>query len=91
MAMGFVMAALRNTTFLCGAIVVTAAVMMLGDLSELAAGPLILAPVDISHPLLILLVARYLHCVEGDADSRGLIKGVLCALVLMFSIMYVVI
>ena len=34
--MGFVITALSNTRFLCGAIVVTALAMMLWDLSEVA-------------------------------------------------------
>jgi len=87
--MRLAMAAFSNTSFLCGAIVVTAVVLMLGDLSEVVEGPLILHPVDISHPLLALLVARYLQCAEGNDQARGLIKGMLFMFVMMMSVMYV--
>ena len=56
--MGVVRAALSNKSFLCGAIVVVAVVSMLWDLHEVEEGPFILHPMDISHPLLVLLVAR---------------------------------
>jgi len=86
--MGFVMTALSNTRFLCGAIVVTALAMMLWDLSEVAEGPLVLHPVDISHLLLPLLVFRYLQCLEADDQARGLIEGMLFVVVLMLAVMY---
>jgi len=83
------MAALSNKIFLCCAIVVTAVSMMLWDLDEVAEGPLILHPADISHPLLILFVAGYLQCVEAHDQNRGLIKGMLFIYVVMMSILYV--
>jgi len=88
--MGFVMAALSSTTFLCGAIVVTAAVAMLTDVPELASGRFVLHPGDIADLALVLLVARFLHCTEGnDHQARGLITGLLFVLAMMLSIMYV--
>ena len=87
--MGFMIAALSNRNFLCGAIVVTAAVSMLWDLPEVAEGAFIWHPMDFSHLLLVLLVARYLQRVEADDQTRGLIKGFLFVLVLMLSITYV--
>lgn len=86
--MGVVRAALSNKSFLCGAIVVVAVVSMLWDLQEVEEGPFILHPMDISHPLLVLLVARYLHRAEIDDQTRGLTKGLLAAVVMMLAIMY---
>ena len=86
--MGFVRAALSNTTFLCGAIVVTAAVAMLSDLSEVASGRFILHPLDISDLLLLLFITRYLQCTEADYPARGLVKGMLFILEMMLSITY---
>jgi len=63
--------------------------MMLWDLDEVAEGPLILHPADISYPLLVLFVARYLQCVEVDDQTRGLMKGMLFAFVILLSILYV--
>jgi len=87
--MGFLRAALGNKNILCGAIVVVAVVSMLWDLQEVEQGPFILHPMDISHPLLVLLVATYLYRIETDDQARGLIKGMLVAVVMMLSIMYV--
>ena len=61
--------------------------MMLWDLSELAEGPFVFHPLDMSQPLLVLLVARYLHCVEADDQTR-LIGGLLFVLVIMLAITY---
>jgi hypothetical protein len=84
--MGFVMAALRNTRFLCGAIVVTAVIAMLSDLSS---PKFTLHLLDIADLLLILLTVRYLQLAE-PSQTRDCIQGLLSGMVVMLVIMYAV-
>ena len=83
--MGLVMAALSNTSFLCGAIVVTGIIAMASDL--LSKG-FTFHFWDISDVFLVLLAGRYLHLAKAD-QWEPCIQGMLCVLVMMLSIMYV--
>ena len=67
----FVIAAMRNRTFLCAAIIVNAVIVMLAD-SEGIKWDLW----DICEVLLVLLVMAYLHVAEHD-EFRPLIKAFL--------------
>ena len=84
--MGFVMAALRNTRFLCGAIVVSAVIAMLSDL---ASPKFTLHLLDIADLSMILLTVRYLHLAE-PSQARDCIQGLLSGMVVMLVIMYAV-
>jgi len=78
-------AAMRNPTFLCVAIVVTAVISMLSDLG--------LQQVtwhfgDIADLLMILFIVRYLRSAESD-EFRWLIRGMLAFLVMMMLIVHI--
>jgi hypothetical protein len=81
--MRFVVAALRNGTFLCAAIIVNAVAVMLAD-SEGIEFDLW----DISEVLLVLLGIAHLRVAEHD-EFRPLIKGLLGAFVFMTVIAHI--
>ena len=81
--MCFVVAALRNRTFLCAALVVNAVAVMLAD-SEGIKFDLW----DICEVLLVLFVAVYLRVAEYD-EFRPLIRGLLGSLVFMTVIAHI--
>jgi hypothetical protein len=84
--LGFVVAALRNQSFLCGAIAVTAVIAMLSDL---AAKQFTLHLLDSADLLMLLLAARCLHLTRPDDQLRPLIQGMLRFLVMMLLFVYV--
>jgi hypothetical protein len=83
--MSFVTAAMRNPTFLCAAIVVTAVISMLSDLGL---KELTWHFHDIADLLTILFVVRYLRSAEGG-EFRWLIRGMLALLVMMMLIVHI--
>jgi len=77
--MSWVTAAMRNTTFLCVAIVMNAVVVLLADMGS---NQLTLDRWDICELLLVLLVMAYLRVAEHD-EFRSLITGLLYGVVFM--------
>ena len=84
--MEFLRAVMRNTWLLCGAIVVTAVVAILSDISSQRAKLHLWDAADLS---MVLLVARYLRIVEHD-EYRMVIKGMLAAIVMMLVTVYTI-
>ena len=84
--MSFMVAALRNRTFLCAAIVVSAVVVIMADMfSERL--PL-LEGWDAFELLMVLLVAMYLPVAEHD-EFRELTRGFLYLLPFMMVIAHI--
>jgi len=86
LVMRFVMAAMRNTRFLCAAIVVSVVIVILADMG-LERIPLF-HEWDIFELLIVLLGTAYLRVADHD-EFRGLIKGLLYFLALMLPIMHI--
>lgn len=84
--MDFLWAAMRNTRFLCGAIVVTAVVAILSDITS---ERIALHVWDAADLLMVLLVAIHLRVAEHD-ESRPVIKGMLFGIVMLLLVMYTV-
>ena len=82
--MTFVMAAMRNRSFLCGAIWVTTILAILSDAMSQGSN---LHPMDICDLLMVLLVAAYLRVSESD-PFREVIQGMLSVAVLMLVVIY---
>jgi len=82
--MCFVVAALRNRTFLCAALVVNAVAVMLAD-SEGIKFDLW----DICELLMLLLGMAYLRVAEPDEEFRVLIRGMLFGLLGMTVVAHV--
>jgi hypothetical protein len=82
--MCFVVAALRNRTFLCAALVVNAVAVMLAD-SEGIKFDLW----DICELLMLLLGMAYLRVAEPDEEFRVLIRGLLFGLLGMTVIAHI--
>jgi len=82
--MCFVVAALRNRTFLCAALVVNAVAVMLAD-SEGIKFDLW----DICELLMLLLCMAYLRVAEPDEEFRVLIRGLLFGLLGMTVIAHI--
>jgi hypothetical protein len=76
--MSFVIAAVRNRTFLCAAIIVNAVAVMLADSAGIKWDLW-----DVCEVLLVLFVVAYLSVAEPDQEFRGLIRGMLFGLVSM--------
>ena len=81
--MRFVVAAMRNRTFLCTAIVVSAVVVLLADMAKERI-PLF-EVWDIFEYLIVLLGIAYLRVAKHD-EFRGLIQGLLGAVTFMLVI-----
>jgi hypothetical protein len=82
--MSFVIAAMRNRTFLCAAIIVNAVLVMVGDFEGIKFDFW-----DICEVLLVLFVIAYLR-VAGHDEFRPLIRGMLFGLVGMTVIAHIV-
>ena len=82
--MSFVTAAMRNRTFLCVVLIVTALVVILvdaqGEHFDLW---------DICEVSMLLLGMAYLHVVEPDEEFRVLMRGMLFGLVGMTVIAHI--
>ena len=78
------MAAMRNTSFLCGAIWATT---ILAVLSDAMSEGFNLHPMDICDLLMVLLVAIYLRVAEPD-PFREVIQGMLSVVMLMLVVIY---
>ena len=76
--MSFVIAAVRNRTFLCAAIIVNAVLVMVGDFEGIKFDFW-----DICEVLLVLFVIAYLRVAEPGEEFRILIRGMLFGLVFM--------
>jgi len=74
--MSFVVAAMRNRTFLCAAIIVNAVLVMVGDFEAIKWDLW-----DVCEVLLVLFVIAYLRVAEPDEEFRVLIRGMLLAVV----------
>jgi hypothetical protein len=85
-AMEFLQAAMRNTRFLCGAIVVTAVVAILSDTISQR---ITLQLWDAADLLMVLFVAMYLRAAEHD-EFRTVIKGMLFGVMMLLVLMYAV-
>ena len=84
--MEFLMSAMRNTSVLCGAIVVSAVIAILADMTS----PRITVRLwDGFDLLLVLLVAIYLRVSEHH-EFRRLIRGMLYAVTMLLVVMYLV-
>ena len=77
-AIRFVIAAMRNRTFLCAAIIVNAVLVMVGDFEGIKFDLW-----DICEVLLVLFVIAYLRVAEPGEEFRILIRGMLFGLVFM--------
>ena len=67
--MSYVIAAMRNRTFLCAAIIVNAVAVMLADSARIKFDLW-----DISEVLLVLFVMAYLRVAEPDEEFRVLTR-----------------
>jgi hypothetical protein len=82
--MSFVIAAMRNRTFLCAAIIVSAVAVMVADWQRIK-----WELWDICEVLLVLFVIAYLRFAEPDGEFGGLIRGMLFGLVGMTVVAHV--
>src|SRR5215472_17032454 len=82
--MGFVSVALRNRTFLCAAIVVTAVIVILSDGQGVKWDLW-----DIFELLMLLFGIAYLRAAEPDEEFRVLVRGMLFALLGMMVVAHI--